>query len=158
MNARRRERYAANREAILQRNREWLAANRDAVRAQQAMWREANRDAINANNHERALAHRYGLSLADEAHLLAMYDGLCHCCRSVPPIEIDHDHAEGGEAGGPDKARLRRSVRGLVCSRCNSVVALIENRTYNPKRRRKRITDDDIARVKRYLARPNPFA
>ena len=96
----------------------------------------------------------YGLSPTDYERLLAR--GACWCCeRPARRYDIDHDHAIGGKAGGADKARLRASVRGIVCHRCNLLVGQYEGGTLSG---RWASTAEDRARVEAYLARPYPFA
>ena len=102
----------------------------------------------------RRARHLYGLSPEDVAHLESR--GACWCCDKPPskcgPLQIDHDHALGGERGGPDKERLRQSVRGLVCATCNSRAAHMEGGRHSSIRGPARAT------VRAYLDRPYPFA
>jgi hypothetical protein len=60
------------------------------------------------------LQKRYGISLAEYEQLLAEQGGGCKLCGITPEEEgcalaVDHDHAT-------------KRVRGLLCSRCNSLV------------------------------------
>lgn len=66
---------------------------------------------------DRRLRHRYGISMERKGQMYAEQQGRCACC--LVPVEfskicVDHDHSY--PAGDP------RSVRELLCHRCNKVI------------------------------------
>jgi hypothetical protein len=78
------------------------------------------------SDRERQLRARYGLVLEDYDALLAQSDGKCWSCGEKPNYDlyVDHNHED-------------QIVRGLLCSRCNTLVGALE--------------DDRIWNVYRYL-------
>ena len=171
-NARRyRERH---KDRIREKERRYREANKERIHENARRYREANKERIAEYHREYAIEHRekqrinsnrwrlyhgYGMSLGDWEWLLADQRGRCACCGKQfllgERIEVDHDHALGGAAYNPDKARLRRSVRGLVHGGCNSVVGRVELGTY-PGRNTRRYTPDWPERKRRaesYIAK-----
>ena len=74
----------------------------------------------NLKNRERQLKSRYGITVDQYNQLLEKQDGHCALCPATTgwkkfdrPLHVDHDHITG-------------KVRGLLCSRCNLVVGVIE--------------------------------
>ncbi len=68
----------------------------------------------------------YGITLDDFERILEEQGGLCAICREPPRGErlyVDHDHA-----CCPGRRSCGRCVRGLLCHRCNSHLAFIEDR------------------------------
>lgn len=60
------------------------------------------------------LSRRYGLTPADVAKMLADQGGVCAICGEVPKkLRVDHNHKTG-------------KVRGILCHRCNLMIAGIE--------------------------------
>lgn len=117
------------------RNYENFKKNPEAVaraRARQAEWRkrpdiiEKNR-AYNtawAKKHrtpeivrKRALKHNYGLTPEEYDAKLQSQNGVCVLCSSPPKrtqLHVDHDHLTG-------------TVRGLLCSNCNTGIGLLKD-------------------------------
>jgi hypothetical protein len=60
---------------------------------------------------------RYGISPADYDRMLAAQDGRCAICGSQPSggknLHVDHCHGSG-------------TVRGLLCSKCNTAIGLMD--------------------------------
>lgn len=93
-----------------------------------AKYREANRDKIRASGrlynasrpekvYEATIRMKYGMGLDDYGRLLEQQEGCCAICRNKPNgrrLAVDHDHVSG-------------DVRGLLCPRCNYVVAVVES-------------------------------
>lgn len=71
-------------------------------------------------------ANRHGMTVFDYVGKLREQGGVCAVCRN-PPVpgvvfQWDHDHRHC-----PGQQGCRTCVRGLVCSTCNSRIAVIEN-------------------------------
>ncbi len=76
----------------------------------------------------RAIKGTYGLSEQEYLTLVEQQNGKCVICQKAKKLTIDHDHSTG-------------IVRGLLCYRCNSWIAYLEE-------------DRDIAdKAKLYLRR-----
>jgi hypothetical protein len=62
------------------------------------------------------LEKKYGLSLAQYRNLEHDQDGVCKVCKTKPKgrLVVDHDHATG-------------SVRGLLCSQCNTGLGMFRD-------------------------------
>jgi hypothetical protein len=62
------------------------------------------------------LRKRYGITAAQYDEMLAQQGGACFICREVKDrrLEVDHCHTTG-------------RVRRLLCSRCNTIVGVLEN-------------------------------
>jgi hypothetical protein len=69
---------------------------------------------------------RYGLTPEQYAALLEKQLGICAICGARPtrekPLQIDHDHA-----CCPQQKSCGRCVRGLLCKRCNTGIALLQD-------------------------------
>ena len=89
----------------------YRAANIDKLRAQGRARYAANPE------HQRALALKqlYGMTVEQYDILLVAQDGVCALCGNPPGkrrLAVDHSHRTG-------------SVRGLLCGRCNWVIACL---------------------------------
>lgn len=75
---------------------------------------KARRPDVLRARHRRALARRYGLTLAELDALHA--PGVCQVCGTKPTgaLHTDHDHATG-------------RVRGALCGRCNALLGLVRD-------------------------------
>jgi hypothetical protein len=82
-------------------------------------------EAYGKKHRDRITAKRHGLSLEDYQDLLIKQHGVCAIClkpevtvhgssKKVQPLSIDHDH-------------ITNKVRGLLCSKCNTAVGLLDN-------------------------------
>lgn len=70
---------------------------------------------------EREIEKRYGMSVASFDELLEAQTGVCAICSGPPNgqgsrLQVDHDH---------DTSR----VRGLLCSKCNTLLGLADHKT-----------------------------
>jgi hypothetical protein len=78
-------------------------------------WRVRNRAAFLRSARSSNLRRNYGLSLQDYENMLQKQNGHCATCTRTPHEEyhgvlhVDHDH-------------VTRKVRGLLCTRCNSIL------------------------------------
>lgn len=66
----------------------------------------------------RLLAVKYGLSVEDFQELEKEQDSQCWICGEKPTrrLHVDHHHESG-------------AIRGLLCSRCNSAIGLLRDRS-----------------------------
>lgn len=101
--------YEANRPGRLQQMRTYRAENGELLKRAHRRWH---------------LRTRFGLDESEFEHLLVRQNGCCAICRKpetavdarsgkVRRLAIDHDHETG-------------KVRGLLCFRCNTVLAHID--------------------------------
>lgn len=84
-----------------------------------ARYRLKNLDKIRSKSAGAALKHRYGISLEQRNELLSRQDGKCAICyRSgnlfIKGLNVDHCHKTG-------------KVRGMLCSRCNYCLGLLND-------------------------------
>lgn len=68
---------------------------------------------------ERQLARKYGLSSSEYLGMCEQHSGACGICGQTPSaneraLSIDHDHTTN-------------TLRGLLCSRCNTAIGLFED-------------------------------
>lgn len=68
---------------------------------------------------ERALRHKFGITLAEYEALAAAQGGVCAICHSPPQghrrhLDVDHDHTTS-------------EVRGLLCSPCNRAIGYLRD-------------------------------
>jgi hypothetical protein len=95
--------------------------DREARNKWQREWRRKNPDKVKAaakRANKRARIRKYQLSLEQHEELLAHQRHRCAICGipSTPekPLAIDHDHSTG-------------LIRGLLCSRCNSMLGFAQD-------------------------------
>ena len=96
----RRQYYSENKESHYKSHREWLRKNP-----------ERRRDHV-LDSH---LRRTYGITLLDYKSMLIKQHGACAICEEKPTkrrLFVDHCHRTG-------------KVRGLLCMRCNSAIALM---------------------------------
>src|ERR1017187_6328504 len=104
--------YSATRKAWYQHNKErWVEYQRTFRNKHPARAAEIQR-------HSQRL-HKYGLTKLQFEEMLAMQEGACAACGSLPPgtthgWSVDHSHSTG-------------KVRGLLCMTCNLSLGVIEN-------------------------------
>lgn len=117
---------AANPERAAEHARRWRAANRERVRERQRAWRQKTGYAKSlrrkADNFKAGLKN-HGLTPAEYDALLAEQGGACAICRASTPrmrnatrLYVDHCHETD-------------QIRGLLCFRCNTMIALADDST-----------------------------
>lgn len=76
------------------------------------------------SNHRTALLKRYGITPDEYEALLDAQGGVCAVCGGSRRynLHIDHDHVVERMCGD-----TRVSVRGLLCRRCNSLLAKVRD-------------------------------
>lgn len=74
------------------------------------------------SGHERRVQRTYGLLPGEYEVLNAAQEGLCAICRQPRNyrLNVDHDH----------KLLGRESVRGLLCRRCNKLLAIVGDSSF----------------------------
>lgn len=81
---------------------------------------ERQRIRQNGYGRRRHLKVRYGLSESEYEEMLEEQGGVCAICGKPPSqsrhLDVDHNHETG-------------EVRGLLCTKCNSEVGVVENST-----------------------------
>lgn len=82
--------------------------------------------------HGRRVEDLYGITEAEYQQMLRSQRGCCAICHGSRPYRLHVDHCHQGERDGleagisaPNAARY--SVRGLLCKRCNSLLARIRD-------------------------------
>ncbi len=102
---------------------------------------ERKRRAIRSR-HNSHLQKTYGITISEYDAILASQGGRCAICRggtSKRHFAVDHDHKS-------------RTIRGLLCGRCNSGLARFMDSTVNVGRAYKYLRDKGSA-VERVLGR-----
>lgn len=92
-------------------------------------YNKVNKDKINERRRQRyaenpdkyrsqMYKHRYGVELEEYDRMFAEQDGVCAICKQASSdtrrLAIDHNHTTG-------------AVRGLLCIKCNSMIAQMES-------------------------------
>lgn len=86
---------------------------------------ESNSEIIKAQKVHQARKYKYGLTEEAYVTMLEQQNGLCACCKLVPPVHVDHDHS-----CCPEAKTCGKCVRGLLCNKCTLFIGFIE---VNPK-------------------------
>ena len=109
-------RYAANPKKYREAARIYRATDPEKYLLHCRAYCHANRERIRAHN----LKRKYGISLKRYEELLAYQNGVCAICNNAENdprkgrrLSTDHDH-------------MTDEVRGLLCSRCNAALGLLE--------------------------------
>lgn len=88
---------------------------REKMREYQRAWRAKNLAKHQSQARKRHVA-KYGLTVEQLAEMLLAQDGRCKACRVQlgDRYSIDHDHQSG-------------RVRGLLCSKCNTALGMVQD-------------------------------
>lgn len=117
LNARRKERYAANKEATLTKNREWRGKNLERHRELCRQWARENPEAMRAIVAKRRAIRNEAdgfYTAEDIARLRTEQEGRCKCCgERVAEFHVDHviPLSRGG-SNWPDNLQI-------LCPPCN---------------------------------------
>ena len=95
--------------------------NPERARAASRAWKLRNKEHLRKYARLNSVRHVYGLSFEQYERLKQEQNNLCAICRrpqnrqgGKQELDVDHDHQTG-------------KVRGLLCNRCNRLLALLEN-------------------------------
>lgn len=98
-----------------------MKANPERARELAKAGYQRNADAIRERKRDEHYVRKYGLSREDRDAMLAAQGGLCAICGCEPNpnhrggrLHIDHCHATG-------------TIRGLLCSNCNTLLGLADD-------------------------------
>ena len=142
----RKQNYARDPRAYIERAKRWQTKNRDRYLAQQRRHRADNREELREKDQKRWLAGKYSLTPAQFEKLLERQRGACAICGVVmgKDLHVDHDH----------KAQF---VRGLLCGSCNRGIGLLKE---NPEtlRRAADYMTDSMRKLRRRQLLPNTQA
>jgi hypothetical protein len=93
--------------------RRYRAKNAEKYRALHRASYQRNRDTNLVGNRRYKLSRDYGVTLESYEAMLASQAGVCAVCKDINPsgkrLAVDHHHESG-------------KVRGLLCSRCNTMI------------------------------------
>jgi Recombination endonuclease VII len=107
--------YQENRERLKERDREHYKKNAERIKERNRRYAatpEAKRRA-----RIRRLAKNYGISYEEYTGMAEAQGWVCGACGGEPNglgLVVDHDHGDG-------------NVRGLLCSKCNSALGLLDD-------------------------------
>lgn len=103
-----------NQQSLLERHRDYNHKNRDSINSK-------NREYVKNNPEKRTetkLKNRYYLSVSGYKDIYDKQNGLCAICGGVnskgKKLCVDHDHETG-------------TIRGLLCSNCNSGIGMLKD-------------------------------
>jgi hypothetical protein len=114
-----RARYARTKEEKAAKALERYWKNPERCRAASKRWKEKNKERVAARVREKSLVRNYGLTEAEYRIMLEKQHGGCAICgsnrtrRGHAHLDVDHCHETG-------------IVRGLLCNRCNRLIAQLE--------------------------------
>lgn len=95
----------------------WQKANAESENAKSAKWRRENPEAFRRSSRNSILKRKYGLDILEYERLLKKQDFVCAICKREEPrkgsaLSVDHCHKTG-------------KVRGLLCTKCNTAIGLL---------------------------------
>ena len=76
---------------------------------------EANKETLKEQNHLNRVRRKFGLTPEQYQQKIEDHSGRCAICGNVPDkrLCVDHNHITG-------------QIRGLLCSKCNTAIALLK--------------------------------
>lgn len=128
--AREKDGYAGNCKSCANAARKrWEQANPDKLRERTYRWRAKYPEKHQAVARRSQLKLHYGITVDQYEARLKLQGGRCAICRTDEPggrwgtFSVDHDHSCC--AG---KRSCGKCLRGLLCSRCNTVLGMVNDR------------------------------
>lgn len=101
--------YAKNKEALRAHNKAYYHANKEAQSKQKKCYRDKNKEYLK----EQKMKYNYGINKLQYEELLSKRARCCWSCGSSDLLCIDHCH-------------IKDSVRGILCSQCNTALGLLK--------------------------------
>lgn len=80
-------------------------------------YKERHPERVKQQERRQSLKSKFGMTVEQYDGMLAEQGGVCAICESAPTkraLAVDHDHTDG-------------SVRGLLCSSCNTALGLLSD-------------------------------
>ena len=107
--------YELNKENYKKKNKEYREKNIESIKAQQKKWNDANKDKLKNNRYVK----KYDITLEQYEELLYNQKNKCKICGTHEnelnyKLVVDHCHDNG-------------IVRGLLCSKCNSMLGFVKD-------------------------------
>lgn len=127
-NLNRKQYYEANKDKLDKYREDWRRINKEKKKEYDKIYRLANKERIKEAKkaqhdplriRERQLKRKYNISLDDYKKMLLEQDNKCWTCSKKAEDEtgkglvVDHNHSTG-------------QVRGLLCSKCNTAIGLLQ--------------------------------
>jgi len=105
---------------VAKKRRDWRAKNPERNRENQKRWKSIHSEQVKNMNRNWCYRTKYKITLEEYNRILAVQNGVCILCGKRTAYKnkgrnlfIDHDHKTN-------------RIRGLLCSRCNTMVGHIE--------------------------------
>lgn len=118
--AQRKRHYAANHVRIKESKSRYYHENKRTLNQKNSIYRARNRDKVKLQQRDAGLRRTVGISLSDYNARYRDIGGKCEVCGVERPasgqsgLRADHDHSTG-------------LFRGLVCGRCNIMLAALDD-------------------------------
>jgi len=117
---------AANPEKYNARQRAYYAANRDKNKAQKRKRYTVNREKINARKKKSRFIKNYGITIERYEEMYSEQWGMCPICGSLKDSSFT-PRKKTSEVLCVDHCHNSGKVRGLLCSKCNTVLGLMND-------------------------------
>ena len=116
-NERSRQWYENNIEKVKEHNKHYYANNKEKERSKR--WRDNNLEKVKETHRRSHLKRKYNLSLEEYNLMFEKQNGCCAICGKHQSnlkmiLNVDHNHTTN-------------KIRGLLCTKCNSFIACIDN-------------------------------
>jgi len=105
---------------IAKKRRDWRAKNPKRNQENQKRWKQNHPDQVRDMGRDWCYRKKYGITLNQYNELLKRQNGVCLLCKNKTAYRtkgrnlfVDHNHKT-------------REIRGLLCSRCNTMIGQIE--------------------------------
>ena len=117
-----REWYLENKESVREQAKRWKEANPERWKEVQTLWRQKNAHRIKlyekGSQQKQNLKRKYNLTIEQYDQMLQTQAGVCAICEQPCStgrrLSVDHDHITG-------------KIRGLLCTKCNIRLGMIES-------------------------------
>ena len=117
--------YQAHKTELIKYSRKYNRTHKDKILKQQREYSRTEKGKLIRRKQD--LKKSYNITLEDYDHMFEQQKGVCAICGKVDVtgrrLAVDHDHKTG-------------KVRGLLCTRCNVRVGILEDREWRPLARK----------------------